>query len=109
MIENEIGVKFLSVLNQRMEEISNLTITEQDKQKLVKNLFQRYTTELGDEIKKAKTSDEVNKMFNHFINNILSILETQSSKDSFKSMRRLILNEIHGCKSQIIAVVFTQK
>jgi hypothetical protein len=93
---------YLEVLEKRMLEISNLSVADKDKKDLVKNLFSRYTAELDVELTKVETKEEAIKVFNHYINNILSILETLVSKEIFKSMRRLILNEIHGCKDQIL-------
>jgi hypothetical protein len=93
---------YLEVLEKRMLEISNLSVADKDKKDLVKNLFSRYTAELDSELTKVETKDDAVKVFNHYINNILSILETLVSKEIFKSMRRLILNEIHGAKDQII-------
>jgi len=93
---------YLTLLNRRMTEISCLAINEIEKKELIQSLFSRYTSELSNDLSKAEKEEDIIKIFNHFINNILSILETQSSKESFKSMRRLILNEIHGAKSVII-------
>jgi hypothetical protein len=93
---------YLGVLERRMLEIANLTLESQEKKDLVKSLFSRYTSELRDEISRVTLEDDIVKAFNHHINNILSILETLCSKDTFKSMRRLILNEIHGCKNQVV-------
>lgn len=94
--------KYLQVLENRIIEISNLSISDQSKESLVKNLFERYTSELESTLSLALDEDKIKKAFNHYINNILSILETSVSIDSFKSTRRLILNEIHGCKDGFI-------
>jgi hypothetical protein len=87
-----------------MVQISNLAISDVEKRDLVKALFERYTADLRTDLKNAKSNDEVVKMFNHFINNSLSIIETQA-KEVFVPMRRLILNEIHGCKDQILKIL----
>jgi hypothetical protein len=108
-MEKNTHERYLEVLEVRMVEISNLNIMEPEKRTLVKSLFSRYTTELKEDLKSKETSDDVIKSFNHYINNILSILETLSNKDAFKPMRRLILNEIHGCKDQIILILNAPK
>lgn len=105
---NELSKNYLMELEKRMIELSNLTIEAPEKRSLVQNLFSRYTSELGDDLNKATNDEDIIKMFNHFINNILSILESLSNKESYKSMRRLILNEIHGCKNQI-QLLFNQQ
>jgi hypothetical protein len=100
--------KYLIELESRITELSALAIEDMEKKLLVRNLYSRYTSELEvtlnkDEIKMS--ADEIKKAFNHYINNILSILETLLPNTSFKSTRRLVLNEIHGCKSEIIKLI----
>lgn len=89
-------VDILGILQGRLLDIAYLSIPE-DKKGLVEGLVTRYTSELADSLKEAKVEDEVKSCFNHYINNILSILETMSGS-TFKSIRRLALNEIHGAK-----------
>ena len=94
--------QYLAVLKSRIIEISSLSEINGEKKELINKLFSRYTSDLEDALKKSKTSEEILKDFNHYINNVLSILETFSTTEAFKPTRRLILNEIHGCKDQFI-------
>ena len=68
----------------------------------VRNLIVRYTTELDEKITKCQNIDEIKQVFNHYIKNILSIVETLISGDSYLALRRLLLNEIHGCQNAIL-------
>ena len=100
--------KYLIELESRITELSALAVEDPVKKGLVKNLYTRYTSELEVTLNKDAikiNADEVKKAFNHYINNILSILETLLPSASFKSTRRLVLNEIHGAKEVIISEI----
>jgi hypothetical protein len=93
-------INLLDLLKARIIEISTLTL-DTEKKATVVSLLTRYTTELSEDLSKASSEEEIKKCFNHYINNVLSILETLSGS-SFKSIRRLTLNEIHGAKEAYI-------
>lgn len=93
--------KYLEFLQTRLTELVSLPL---DNKKLVSvdNLISRYTTELQESLLKLEeegfNEDVCNQYFNHYIKNILSIVETLISGDQYKALRRLLLNEIHACQ-----------
>ena len=54
-------------------------------------------------IKEDKTDEEINLEFKHYVKNILSIIETLISGDTYKALRRLLQNEIYSCATVYIS------
>lgn len=91
----------LKILKDRLLKIAglNLDVLKRD---TVSDLFSRYTSELEDSLKNIKSEDEIKTHFNHYINNILSVVGTFAG-NSFKDMRKLMMQEIHGAKEYCIS------
>ncbi len=73
------------------------------------NLITKYTKEFYDRIKSYYEMqdpinvEEINKGFNPFVANIMSVVETLGvTKSQWKSVRRLILNELYSVRDEII-------
>ena len=88
-------------LQDRLLELIALPI---DKEKLesIENLVCRYTSELREKVKKADKIEAIEQEFKHYVKNILSIVETLISGESYKSLRRLLQNEIYSCCEVLI-------
>ena len=95
----------LNRLDKNVGEIIMLVIPP-DKFGTASNLITKYTTEFYDKVKVIKNPinvEEFDKAFNPFINNTMSIVETLGvSKRQFKSVRKLILNELYAIKDEVI-------
>ena len=98
----------LNKLDKNIGEIIIL-IVPVEKIEVASNLITKYTQEFYNriklycEMKNPVNAEEINRAFNPFVNNILSIIETLGvSKGQWKSVRRLVLNELYSTRDEIV-------
>lgn len=92
---------YFDFLKDRLLELIALPVPV-DKYDSVENLICRYTSELRDSISKNKSEEQINLEFKHYVKNILSIIETLISGESYRALRRLLQNEIYSCCDVVI-------
>ena len=87
----------LNILDSKIGEIIALVIPA-EKLQTASNLLTRYIKDFRNQIIEDSTEESINKSFKPFVNNVMSIVETLGvSQSQFKSVRRLILNELYEC------------
>jgi len=95
----------LNKLDKAVGEIIMLVVPA-EKIETASNLITKYTTEFYNKVKELKdpiNTDEFNKAFNPFVNNTMSVIETLGvSKRQYKSVRKLVLNELYGFKNKLL-------
>lgn len=95
----------LDLLNQRIVEIIALLISS-DKIPTITGIFMVVSERLHNRVKDEKTEKEIFESFKPFVSNIMSVIETLDiSESQFKSVRRLILNEIYSCRDEIVKLI----
>lgn len=87
-----------------------MLVVPAEKIEVASNLITKYTQEFYNRVKpycemqNLINGEEINKAFNPFVNNIISIVETLGiSKSQWKSVRRLVLNELYSIRDEIIS------
>lgn len=93
---------YFDFLQDRLLELIALPVPA-DKYNSVENLIYRYTKELKDSIKEDKISEEISLEFKHYVKNILSLIEVLIQGECYRSLRRLLQNEIYSCCKLIIS------
>ena len=93
--------EYLEILTKKITKIITLVVSN-EKIDTASNLFENYADELEEQLK-GKSKDEAIKVFNPFINNLISIIETVGlNEKQFRSTRRLILNELYAYRENIL-------
>ena len=73
------------------------------------NLLEEYTNDFYEKIDKATTQAEAIKIFNPFVNSVLSIIETLGiPPERYKPMRKLILNELYNFLNAVLLKKYKQ-
>ena len=93
--------EYLEILTKKITKIIALVVSN-EKIDTVSNLFENYADELEEQLK-GKDREEAIKVFNPYINNLISIIETVGlNEKQFRSTRRLILNELYAYRENIL-------
>jgi hypothetical protein len=99
----------MTELDQKVGEILALVIAP-DRILTASNLLTRYTIEITAKLKSGMDEESIKVVYNPFINNVMSIVETLGvSSTQYKSVRRLILNELYDCRNNRIIPLLVKK
>lgn len=100
--------EYLSNVLDRLLEVVDLVVGK-EKAQTTKDIFTRYHTELQESLDRSENIDEVVSSVNHYINSILSVVETFGlNEKQYRSTKKLMLDQIYGCRKNII-VPFYEK
>jgi hypothetical protein len=99
----------LNALVKNIGEIVLLKISS-DKIDTAVNLLNRYTREFKENLDGVSDEEGLMKVFNPFVNNVMSVVETLGIPESqFKPVRKLILNELYRTKDNSLKQIILEK
>lgn len=92
----------LNALDKNIGDIIVLVVPERIE--AASNLVTKYTKEFYEKIKNEEEAEKIEKAFNPFVNNIMSIVEVlmNNKASNFRSTRKLILNYLYDFKKELI-------
>ena len=97
--------KYFGVLNDRIHEYLCLVIPETERRNTVKGMLTRLVDSLAEDVKYAKSEEEVNTFFSRFVGKILSVIESLGLElKAQKATRKLLLNETYSARDALLGV-----